>query len=197
MTEEKKKECQERYRFWSDKRISQFSFQNNIFLTVGLAIMGFFWNQRDSVYTKLIIDWNLKIELKVVFFLIGIIILFYSIIIGLFLAVSRLYDLRLTSNILLTRKRMLAQDLTINYEKCSNNSVFRCAKSFWLVFGKFYEVEIISDEIRDDNTQLQSKFTTARQLSKDLGKLTWVSMQNQTVSLFISICFFLVVLILK
>ncbi|HFE38509.1 MAG TPA: hypothetical protein ENK06_08880 [Gammaproteobacteria bacterium] len=116
MTDEKLNEYQERYRFWSDKRLSQFSFQNNIFLAVGLGIMGYFWKERSSVYTELIIDPSLKIDWKIVLFIIGMGILLYSIMTGLLLAISRLYDLRLTSNILLTRKRALKNNVKIQDE---------------------------------------------------------------------------------
>jgi len=104
-TKDKLQEYQERYRFWSDKRISQLSFQNNIFLTIGLAVMGYFWKERNDIYTEIIIDSKLQVDWEIVIFLIGMALLLYSILAGMFLAVSRLYDLRITSNILLTRKR--------------------------------------------------------------------------------------------
>lgn len=194
---ERLKEYQEGYRFWSDKRISQLSFQNNIFLTIGLTMMGYFWKERSSVYTDIIIDLSLKIEWKIVLFLIGIAILFYSIIAGLLLAISRLYDLRLTSNILLTRKRAIDENVSINDEKFPKASNFKSIHSFWLLFTKYNEIEIARDDVKSDNTQLQSKFTKARKLSTDIGICTWTLVKHQTISLFISLCFLVAVLIMK
>lgn len=197
MSDEKLKEYQERYHFWSDKRTSQFSFQNNIFLTIGLAIMGYFWKERSSVYTELIIDPHLKIDLKIVLFFLGMAILLYSIITGLLLSISRLYDLRLTSNILLTRKRALKNNVQIKDEKLSETSLCKCVCSFCSVYKQYTQVEIKRDDIKTDNENLQSKFTNARQISKDLGNCTWRLMKNQTISLFLSICTLMIVLFLK
>ena len=49
-------EYQERYRFWVDKRISQLSFHNNILLTLGLVVFGYFWSERKTVYTEFVFD---------------------------------------------------------------------------------------------------------------------------------------------
>ena len=194
---ERFKEYKERYRFWSDKQISQLSFQNNIFLTISLAMMGYFWKERSSVYTDLVIDLSLKIEWKIVLFLIGISILFFSVIAGLLLAISRLYDLRLTSNILLTRKRAISRNVSVKDEKYSNNSNYKICYSFWLLFTQYNEIKITSDDIRSDNTQLQSKFTKVRKLSMKMGVCTWTLMKIQTISLFISIFFLVAVMIIK
>lgn len=56
--QDKRQEYQERYRFWTDKRISQLSFHNNLLLTLGIALIGYFWSERSSIYTKLVIDFN-------------------------------------------------------------------------------------------------------------------------------------------
>ena len=121
----KKQEYHERYRFWVNKRISQLSFQNNIYLTIGFAVIGYFWSERSSVYTDLIVDAQLTIDLKIVLFFAGMLSLLYSIASGLLLSVSRLYDLRLISNILLTRKRAIKEKITFPDVDTSNNSVFK------------------------------------------------------------------------
>lgn len=64
----KKLRYQERYHFWSDKRVSQLSFHNNILLALGFAVMSYFWSERDSVYSSLFIDFEADIDFKVVVF---------------------------------------------------------------------------------------------------------------------------------
>jgi len=197
MTDEKLKEYQERYHFWTDKRVSQLSFQNNILLAISIAILGYFWKERDSVYTDLIIDSSLSVDFKIVFFFFGMILLLYSIATGLFLATSRLYDLRLTSNVLLTRKRAFQNNVTISDEDLSNNCICKSIKSLWLVFRKYDEFALSRSEIKSDNSSLQQKFTMLRQLSRDIGNSSWGLMKNQMVSLLISLVLFIVVLIMK
>ena len=194
---EKLQEYQERYHFWTDKRISQLSFQNNIFLATSIVILGYFWKERDSVYTDLIIDFSLAIDLKIVFFFIGMILLSYSIVTGLCLAISRLFDLRLTSNVLLTRKWALKNSVTINDGDLLNNCMCKSIKSLWMVFWKYDEFVLSRSEIKSDNDSLQQKFTRLRQLSRDIGMSSWILVKNQTVSLLMSLVFLTVVLIMK
>ena len=98
------RENHDRYRFWSDKKISQLSFHNNLLLTLGVAAIGYLWKERDSVYKTLIIDFHSSIDWKVFLFFVGIAILFLSLLSGFLLSLSRLYDLRMTANIVLTRR---------------------------------------------------------------------------------------------
>jgi hypothetical protein len=193
----KKQEYQERYRFWVDKRISQLSFQNNIYLTIGIAALGYFWSERNRVYTDLIVDVRLAIDWKLVLFFAGMLSLSYSIASGLFLSVSRLYDLRLISNILLTRKRAIKENIKITDEDTSNNSVFKSIKSLWKIFWNYNKYEISDGDMRGDQEELQKKFTKARQLSRDIGNSSWILIKNQTVSLFLAICLLAIVLIIK
>lgn len=173
------------------------SFQNNIFLTISLALMGYFWKERSSVYTELIIDSKLAIDLKIVLFFAGMILLSYSIVTGLFLSISRLYDIRLTSNILLTRKRACKKNVTIKDEELSNNCLCKSIYSLWIVFKNYNELSLSHNEIENSNRLLQQKFTELRQLSRDIGSCSWSLMKNQTVSLLISIFFFMAVLVMK
>jgi len=194
---DKKEEYQERYRFWTDKRIAQLSFHNNILLTISFVIIGYFWKERDSVYTDLIIDTSLAIEWKIVFFFAGILFILISIFTGFLLSISRLYDLRITSNILLTRKRALDEKVCIQDEKLSDSKFTKSIKSLLKIFFNYRKYEITYQDIKEETKGLQNKFTIARQISRDLGHSTWELMKSQTISLFLSIMFFTLVLILK
>lgn len=194
---EKLQEYQQRYHFWTDKQISQLSFQNNIFLIIGISILGFFWNERNGIFIELSTDASLSADLGNVFFNIGIILLSYSIATGLFLAVSRLYDLRITSNILLTRKQALKDDLSIIDEDLSSKNPFETIKSFWIVFRSYDRHALSRDEINADNDSFQQKFTTLRQLSKDMGRCSWLLVKNQAIGLLMALFFFIVELSIK
>ena len=65
-------EYQERYRFWTEKRISQLSFHNNFMLTLAIAAIGYLWSERSSVYTQLQINLNADIDWTVLIFLLPI-----------------------------------------------------------------------------------------------------------------------------
>ncbi len=193
----KLQEYQERYHFWTDKRISQLSFQNNLFLAIGIAILGYFWKERDSVYTQLIINSSLSIDPKIVFFFIGMMMILYSIVTGLLLAISRLIDLRLTSNVLLTRKRALQNEVAIDDKLLAQNSFFKSFHSLWVVFWNYDDFVLARSEINPDNSSFQPKFRKLRQASRDIGNFLWILVKNQIVSLLLSLVLFIVVLIIK
>lgn len=190
-------EYQERHRFWTDKRISQLSFQNNIYLTISLAALGYLWNERQKIYTDLIIDTQSDINWTVVIFFACLTTLAYSIFVGLFLSVSRLYDLRLVSNILLTRKRAIKSDVKIKDEATSHNGVCKSISSLLKVFRNYEAYAISSEDIKGKPEGLQNKFTEARQHSRDIGNSSWVLMKNQTISLLVSIVLFIIVMIIQ
>ncbi len=186
-----------RYRFWSDKRISQLSFHNNLLLTVGIAAIGYFWKERDSVYKTLIIDFHSSIDCKVFLFFIGIVILFLSVLCGFLLSLSRLYDLRLTANIVITRRRLAEKAMNLKDEPLSEKGFFLSIKSLWSVFWNYPQYKIAKTCIKADERDLQKKFTLLRQKSEDLGTSTWTLMKCQTVCMLVSMVFLIIVLFIK
>ena len=200
MSEKSKKvkiqEYQERYRFWTDKRISQLSFHNNLLLTLGFAVIGYFWLERDKVYTKLVVNFDASIDWIVLLFLLGLIVTAVSIISGFILSLSRLYDLRLTSNIVLTRKRITKKEIEVNDESLSKSSFIVAMKTLFCVNWKYHDYEITRSDITE-NEELQIKFTELRQKSHDLNELTWGLLKCQTACMLIGIIFFILVLTMK
>lgn len=195
--DKKIQEYQERLRFWIDKRVSQLSFQNNVYLTISLAAIGYLLNERKNIYTDLIIDIHLNINWKIVIYFACIISLTYSICFGLVLSVSRLYDLRLISNILLTRKRAKKENIKITDEDTSHNCVCKSIHSLWKVIRRYREYEISYADVRGKQEDLQVKFTKARQCSRDIGNSSWFLMMHQTVGLFVSIIIFIILFIMQ
>jgi hypothetical protein len=189
-------EYQERYRFWTDKRISQLSFHNNLMLTLGFAVIGYFWSERDSVYTKLVINFDAEIDWKVLLFLLGVSAIAVSIISGFILSLSRLYDLRLTSNITLSRKRISKNDIELKDEELSKSRFADSIKSLFSVIQKYQDYEITYSDIKENNN-LQAKITEIRQKSHDLGRSTWGLLKCQTACMLIGIVLFMLVLAIK
>ena len=200
MTEESKEkkiqEYQERYRFWADKRISQLSFHNDFLLTLAIAVIGYLWSERSNVYMKLRIDFNGEIDWTVVFFLLGLIAVALSICSGLFMSLSRLYDLRVTSNVLLARKRSTENGTELNDDEFSQFCFSRAMKNLLCVLWRYQNYEVTTRDISDSNG-FQSKFTKLRQMSRDFGDLTWCLLRWQTAFLFVGVVLSMFVLALK
>ena len=196
LKEMKIREYQERYRFWTDKRISQLSFHNDFMLTLAIAAIGYLWSQRNDIYTNLRIDFDAEIDWAVVFFFLGIIAVAFSIISGFILSLSRLYDLRITSNVLLTRKRSVKKGNNLKDEKLSQLGFKGAMNSLVCVLWRYRNYEITVYDISENNG-LQSKFTELRQMSRNLDNLTWSLLNWQAVFLFVGIAFSLIVLVIK
>ena len=109
ISEEQKKEklieYSKRAEFWTNQSISQFGYSLNLFLTVGIAFIGFIVSQRDE-YGKVNFAYS-KIDWSLLFYIITLTLVFCSIVFGAISVMSRLYDLRITRHIILVRKRAL------------------------------------------------------------------------------------------
>ena len=192
----KKQEYQERYRFWSDKRIAQLSFHNNLLLTIGIAVIGYFWSERSNLYTKLIFGCDAEIDWVTIYFLVGIVSAVLSVVAGFILSLSRLYDLRITSNIALTRKR--AEDKTVSIKEIdtSKSSFIRSVFTLFAVLWNYQNYEITKKEIEDTKI-FHCKFKELRQKASDLGVSTWGLVKWQTISMLAAFLFFTLTLVLK
>jgi hypothetical protein len=195
--EKKIQEYQERYRFWTDKRITQISFQNNFVLTLAIAVIGYLWSERNNVYTKLRIDFNAEIDWMVVIFMFGLFVVALSILSGFILSLSRLYDLRITSNVVLTRKRSIEKDIGIRDEGLAQSGFVGSMKSLCCVLRRYQDYEITDADLSENNELFQGKFTKLRQMSRDLGNSTWSLLKWQTVCLFVGVAASMFVLVIK
>ena len=189
-TEDKKQEYQERYRFWSDKRVAQLSFQDNLLLTLSLACFAYFWTERNSVYSDLLIDSTASIDWNIVIYFMGMFFIIISLFAGLTLSLTRLYDLRLTSHILLTRKRALKREDKLKDNELKSNGLLTTFKSLVILFFNYQKYEITKNDLKGDYSNLLNKFTKARQFSRDLGTSTWSLLKCQAISFFLSIILF-------
>ena len=175
--EKKAEEYQNRYRFWNDKKISQLSFLNNFMLTISTALIVYIWTKEINFYITSSIDW------KITFLFITLVLSFISALSGFILAMSRLYDLRLTSNILLTRKRALKNDIKLEVIKNKKNSLYNLLKILVSVVWNYENYKISSNNINN------KKFMEIKETSYAIGNLTWKLLNMQMLTLTISIIF--------
>lgn len=130
------------------------------------------------------------------FFVLGLIFTGISVFAGFTLSLSRLYDLRLTSHIVLTRKRALDKNVIIKEKKHKQRLCSPIPALFSVVFFNYQRYEIKKNEIKE-NEGFKKKFNALTQKSSDLGYLTWGILKFQTLTMLIAFILFTFTLILK
>ncbi|REE07638.1 hypothetical protein DFQ09_1156 [Winogradskyella pacifica] len=182
--EEKLKEYDIRHHFWRDKVFNQMAYSINLFLTIGFGLMGFMISQKDQ-YSDWTISSTNDCNWNVIFFFITMLITFLSIIIGTISVTSRLFDLRFTSNILKTRKKTLKNfDKLLSDDFPDETNEKNLISYFKVMFGKNYR---ISDKDYLNLELLEQKFMTLRGLTRQLGRLSWITHKVQIVVTLIAV----------
>lgn len=185
-TEKKEKlvEYSNRHQFWRDKVFNQMAYSINLFLTIGFGLMGLLISQKDE-YSNWTIDTSLDFKWNIIFYFLTMLITFTSIIIGTISVTSRLFDLRFTSNILKTRKRVLTkfnEVLTEDYpEEHTEKQLTIYIKT---MFGKNYR---ISGKDYTDLELIKNKFLNLRGLTSQLGRLTWTTHKAQIITTLVAV----------
>ena len=119
---EKYNEYQRRYQFWSERAVEQFSFSNNLLLTISIVTLGYFYKEGKEEFTNLSIWWPCSgsFDLEATLFSIGTIFTGLSVIFGLIVTLARLYDFKLTRHITLIRKRVYLEHVKVFPDKAPN-----------------------------------------------------------------------------
>lgn len=119
-----------------------------------------------------------------------------SVVAGFILSLSRLYDLRITSNIALTRRRAEDKSIPIKDEDTSRSSFIRSVLVLFAVLWNYQNYEISKREIEDSEI-FHCKFNELRKKASDLGVSTWVLVKWQTLSMLTAFLFFTLTLVFK
>ena len=119
-----------------------------------------------------------------------------SVLAGFTLSMSRLYDLRLTANIALTRKRALDKNISINEEEVSKSGIVVSLLSLISVMWCYEKYNINKSEITNSD-DFSKKFKKLRQKASDLGEATWCLLLWQTLCMLFAFIFFVTTLALK
>ena len=75
----KLREYSERHRFWTDLAVKQTTFSNNILLTISIAVFGYFFINRGVIYKVLVLDFALPIDRPAALFVVGTLLILFSI----------------------------------------------------------------------------------------------------------------------
>lgn len=186
--ETKLKEYSERHRFWTDLAVKQTTFSSNILLTISIAVFGYFFVNRGAVYKVLVLDFTLPINWSVSIFIAGTLFIFFSMLFGLSVSFTRLYDFRLTRHILLTRKRAMKEYYRLPDGKLRKENLYHSFIGFLCIVFKFDNYKIKKGEVSVKKTEnshnnappfnlhpskeLRKKFNYLRNRSDSFGKLT-------------------------
>ncbi|PKO98526.1 MAG: hypothetical protein CVU13_10230 [Bacteroidetes bacterium HGW-Bacteroidetes-8] len=177
-TDYKTREYKERYSRWQDAAITQLGYSNNLILLLATGLLGFVFEKKT--YFKILNVFQSGIDWSTVLYIFAILSLFSSIMFGLLVTISRLYNFRIDRNIVLTRKRFhkthnnSENKLPKFHAKSHLRNKKKCFVLFKLVLTK--DLPTISDEeVADLNTVCPhcSKFSNLLEISYVLGILTW------------------------
>lgn len=190
-----------KYRYWAEKRITQVSTYNNILLTTSIAFIAYYWNNNRNILANVHVNLQEKIDWMVVFSTLCFLLLASSIAVGFFIALARLYDLRLTANTILTKKRLCEKH---NIDKCSlyfydGKSIsprLKIKHAFMCILA-FHKFEITKEDTEHlDNSQ--KKLNVNYTITKSIGDITWLGINIQTYLFALAIiCFIAATFITK
>jgi len=164
--------------FWRDKVLTQLGISINLFLTIGIAILGYYLTQsNDDIIvldkSKNIILYNIKkandgslswcVKLMLILF-------FISVICGSIAITSRLHDLRITSKTAKLRKVALKK-----FKKELPDKFDNVKKEYHI---KYYEATMIAlvgykNYDISSKKKLEESFLKLRTITEQLGEFTW------------------------
>lgn len=195
--EDKQKEYNDRYRFWTQQALSQFGATTNFFYVISVGLFAFLIKS-NSTEQLLVFDCSRDFSYYNFFLISSIIITFLSIGMGSITVLSRLHDLRSTRHIVFVRKgyydkkrkSLTSKHIDINkYSFCSN---------FILLFDTFFNREyFIKKTEYNDDTIILKKFQKLRTRNLRLARLSWFTLNMQIMFLTLAILFYLFASLIK
>lgn len=191
---EKEKLYNERHYFWRDKILTQLGYSINLFLTIGIATLGYLITEKKNFpLHKFCLNYD--INYSFIFYLIAIFFLFYSILTGCISVTSRLFDLRITSHTYKIRKKTVTKLKRLLPDEFPNKDNNRLKSLIKIIFNKDFITVKESDYDKFEN--ILTKFNHNRDLTRKLGELTWKTHYQQIIFLFIAIVIYGSLILLK
>jgi len=176
----------ERSRNWQNKAISHLTFTNNFILTLSVALLAFIFNkdQLSAFYINL----NDSINYHLIFYLISFFSLVLSILTGIIVIISRLFDFRISRHIALTRLRYYRKfKKTLSHDDFPYPSLTEIIQIIFKVL--FKEINLLTQnetEYLNVDISYMKKFNSLREFSYKLGSITWIFTKYQLKLFFIS-----------
>jgi hypothetical protein len=188
----------ERHKGWQDKSIEQMSIANNYLLAISTGLLAYSFNCEKAALSKLTFCMcNSVFDTQLALCFLSISFFFLSVMTGVFVLISRLYDFRLTRHITYVRKCFFKEN-EINYPKNAklpdndfeNPNFLKRVESILKVL--FKEIEFLnSKEMKSLKEDFPiSKFNKIRELSFVLGTISWKWTKMQGLYLLIGIIFY-------
>lgn len=185
---EKHNNYQDRYQTWSERAIDQFSFSNNLLLTISIAVLGYFFTEEKNAIKRISI-WRPGLnsfDLEATLFVIATVFVVLSIMFGLIVTLARLYDFRLTRHIALIRKHVYIKHVKVFPDKKPDKKTLKKSLCDLVVFlFVFHGKKISWLDYQTYNEALQSKFETLRSIANGFGNLSWCAFNMQYLSFLI------------
>jgi hypothetical protein len=202
-----------RHRFWAGLAVKQTTFSNNILLTISIAVLGYFFVNRGVIYKVLVVDFALPIYWPAALFVVGTLLILFSILFGLFVSFTRLFDFRLTRHILLTRKRAMEGCYLLPDDELPEESLCQSFIGFFGIIFKFRKYRIKKAEVKIKNSgisdcngppfnlhpskELIEKFNYLRSRSDSFGNLTHRLLIWQLLFFAFGLCFYGIVMVIN
>lgn len=195
MSDQKTKEYHERTKRWANTTSSQLSFHNNLFLTLNIAFLSLAYNEeklQNTTFSSSSVDWSLSLYSASLCFVV------LSILAGLIVSFSRLYDFRITKAINLTRKRVYKYSQKMLSEGTPEKlSLGKRTHLMFKVIAKDDYPRITIEQCKnlekaEQKAELNENFKQLRTISYNLGHSTWIGIKWQTGLFFLAIVLYVV-----
>lgn len=171
---DKLKEYKDRHKDWRDISISQLSTANNILLTLSSGLLVFCIDKNKVGRIHIDISQTINWQLTTYWF--SVILLGLSILYGIGVLLSRLYDFRISRHIALTRQRFYkaSDGKELPYDDFGSfKTDDRIKALFRIVFCKLPFINSTGIKGLMENDKLKNDFQYLRKTADILGSTTW------------------------
>jgi hypothetical protein len=198
---EKKKEkrldeYKQRHRDWRNIAVNQLSVTNNVLITLSTGLLVFCI--KESGIRHIYIACGAPVDCRVLLFLIASIILGVSILLGIRVMFSRLYDFRISRHLALCRQRFYdRRELTVG--ECDLKGSAKKIKICKTPFIESDDIERIEKEKvyekvqEEKNKELRTKYYELQKLSRKFGNSSWCLTEWELILFIISGIFYFLV----
>lgn len=190
--EDKVNSYKKRVSEWRNISISQLSFTNEILVGISIAFTAFIVSKFDKIVIH--IDTksrNFNWETLTITF--ALFLAFISLLFGISVILTRLYDFRISRQLAQTRKRYYEYHLkTLPDSDFEEFNFCHQFKAFIrIIRNKIYVLK--KEELKDikNETDIKKNFNDMRKLSKILGDTSWTWTKYQIILLLLSLLFFI------
>lgn len=186
---EKTEEYKIRHKEWRSLSLNQLSIVNNSFTSLALAFLAFVFKPDTLVNISFM---PLKADFKLSLVSISLVLLITSIVFGLLILLTRIYDFRLSRHLALSRQRMMNHYKSRDGYLPNNNDrdynlCDRLNALFKIVFLKIDFITRSEIENRDKADVVSDKFKRLQEFSSILGSATWKWLKIQIILFLFSI----------